>query len=80
MHKFWNLVKRHCLVFLRDKTAVFFSFLAMIIIIVLMGVFLSKMNVDSILSLLSNFVVQKQRQRTGRMRRNSLITASWPEF
>ena len=33
MHKFWNLVKRHCLVFLRDKTAVFFSFLAMIIII-----------------------------------------------
>lgn len=80
MHKFWNLVKRHCLVFLRDKTAVFFSFLAMIIIIVLMGVFLSKMNVDSILSLWSNFVVQKQRQRTGRMRRNSFITASWPEF
>ena len=55
MHKFWNLVKRHCLVFLRDKTAVFFSFLAMIIIIVLMGVFLSKMNVDSILSLLEQF-------------------------
>lgn len=55
MHKFWNLVKRHCFVFLRDKTAVFFSFLAMIIIIVLMGVFLSKMNVDSILSLLEQF-------------------------
>lgn len=55
MRKFWNLVKRHCLVFLRDKTAVFFSFLAMIIIIVLMGVFLSKMNVDSILSLLEQF-------------------------
>ena len=55
MHKFWNLVKRHWLVFLRDNTAVFFSFLAMIIIIVLMGVFLSKMNVDSILSLLEQF-------------------------
>ena len=55
MRKFWNLVKRHCLVFLRDRTAVFFSFLAMMIIIVLMGVFLSKMNVDSILSLLEEF-------------------------
>ena len=55
MRKFWNLVKRNCLVFLRDRTAVFFSFLALMIIIVLMGVFLSKMNVDSILSLLEEF-------------------------
>lgn len=68
MHKFWNLVKRHCLVFLRDKTAVFFSFLAMIIIIVLMGVFLSKMNVDSILSLLEQF---RHSKATATDRRNA---------
>lgn len=55
MRKFGYLVKRHCLVFLRDRMAVFFSLLSMIIIIVLMGMFLSKMNVDSIMSLLGQF-------------------------
>ncbi len=52
MHKYMSLTKRNCLVFLRDRAAVFFSLLSMLIVLMLMGVFLGNMNVESITEIL----------------------------
>ena len=56
MRKFLNLTKRNCLVFLRDRSAVFFSLLSMLIVLMLMGVFLANMNVESVTGLLEQYV------------------------
>lgn len=53
--KFIYLVKRNFLIFIRDRGAVFFSLLSMLIIIVLMAVFLGNMNVDELLDLLTRY-------------------------
>lgn len=50
-----NLVKRNTLVYFRDRTAVLFSLLSMLIVIGLMVVFLGTMNVDSIVNILSEY-------------------------
>lgn len=50
-----NLVKRNMLLYFRDKTAVFFSLLSMLIVIGLMVVFLGSMNVDNIIDLLKQY-------------------------
>lgn len=55
MRKYCSLVKRNCLVFLRDRSAVFFSLLSMLIVLILMGVFLGGMNVDSLTELLARY-------------------------
>ncbi len=55
MSKYIALTKRNCMVFLRDRAAVFFSLLSMLIVLLLMGVFLGNMNVDSITDLLSEY-------------------------
>ncbi|MCF2641700.1 MAG: ABC transporter permease [Lachnospiraceae bacterium] len=55
MRKFLNLTKRNCLVFLRDRSAVFFSLLSMLIVLMLMGVFLANMNVESVTGLLEQY-------------------------
>lgn len=55
MYKYMSLTKRNCLVFLRDRSAVFFSLLSMLIVLMLMGIFLGKMNVESITALLGEF-------------------------
>ncbi len=55
MRKYLNLTKRNCLVFLRDRSAVFFSLLSMLIVLMLMGVFLARMNVDSVTDLLNTY-------------------------
>ena len=47
-----GMVKRNCLVFLKDKGAVFFSLMAMIIVLVLTGIFLGDMNIESVTDLL----------------------------
>ena len=44
MKKFVSLTKRNCLIFLRDRAAVFFSLLAMFIVLRFMGVLLGNMN------------------------------------
>ncbi|MFA6800831.1 MAG: ABC transporter permease [Acholeplasmataceae bacterium] len=54
MYILFNLVKRNVLIFLRDKAAVFFSFLSVIIIILLYILFLGKMQIDSLSDLLGN--------------------------
>lgn len=50
-----NLVKRNFLIYLRDKSAVFFSFMAMLIVIGLAAVFLGGINVDEIVELLNTY-------------------------
>lgn len=55
MYKYLYLTKRNCLVFLRDRSAVFFSLLSMLIVLILMGVFLGDMNVENITNLLKQY-------------------------
>lgn len=55
MRKLLNLTKRNCLVFLRDYSAVFFSLLSMLIVLLLMGVFLADMNTNSVTDLLKKY-------------------------
>ena len=47
------LLKRNMLVFLRDYTAVFFSFLSMLIVLALMVIFLGTMNSENLVSILA---------------------------
>ncbi len=55
MKEIFYLLKRNILVFLRDYAAVFFSVLSMLIILLLMVVFLGKMNTDSVLWALNEY-------------------------
>lgn len=55
MRELYYLVKRNVLVFMRDYAAVFFSVLSMLIILLLMVVFLGKMNTDNVLWVLSEY-------------------------
>ena len=55
MREIIYLTKRNCRVFLRDKAAVFFSFLSMLIILGLMVVFLGKMKSDELISVLAEY-------------------------
>lgn len=55
MRELYYLVKRNILVFLRDYAAVFFSVLSMLIILLLMVVFLGKMNTDNVLWVLTEY-------------------------
>ena len=55
MKKVYCLFKRNVLVFLRDYGAVFFSVMSMLIILLLMVVFLGKMNTDQVLWVLSEY-------------------------
>lgn len=53
------LIKRNCLVFFRDKGAVFFSLMSMFVVLGLMVIFLGDMNVKSLTKALSEFGVQR---------------------
>lgn len=55
MYKYTSLVKRNCLVFLRDRASVFYSLMSMLIVLTLMGIFLGNMNVESITELLNQY-------------------------
>lgn len=55
MHKLLTLTKRNILVYLRDRSAVFFSLLSMLITLMLMVVFLGEMNVEGITDLLEEY-------------------------
>lgn len=52
MTQFAELVKRNAWIYLRDRGAVFFSLLSMLIVIVLMVFFLGDMNINAITSML----------------------------
>ncbi|PXV86015.1 ABC-2 family transporter [Lachnotalea glycerini] len=49
------LIKRNILLYIRDRTAVFFSLLSMVIVIGLMMLFLGNMNRDNIVDLLNHY-------------------------
>ena len=55
MSKYLSLTKRNCLVFLRDRSSVFFSLLSMLIVMLLTTVFLGNLNVSSITNLLAEY-------------------------
>lgn len=55
MREVYFLCKRNVLVFMRDYAAVFFSVLSMLITLLLMVVFLGKMNTDNVLWILSEY-------------------------
>lgn len=55
MREVFYLAKRNCLVFLRDRKAVFFSILSMLIVLGLMVVFLGRMNSQDLVSLLEKY-------------------------
>lgn len=55
MNTLYNLIKRNMLIYMRDKTAVFFSLLSMLIVIGLMVVFLGNMNCDGVIDLLKSY-------------------------
>lgn len=55
MSKYISLTRRNCMVFLRDRSAVFFSLLSMLIVLLLMCVFLGDMNVDGIMNTLEQY-------------------------
>lgn len=61
MKTIFYLTKRNCLVFLRDRAAVFFSVLSMLIVLGLMVVFLGKMNSDELVGLLAEFGGERDR-------------------
>lgn len=51
MSKLFHLIKRNCLVYIKDKSAVFFSLLSMLIVLMLMLFFLGDMNVNYVTEL-----------------------------
>lgn len=61
MSAVFYLTKRNCRVFLRDRAAVFFSILSMLIVLGLMVVFLGKMNSDSLVELLAELGGERDR-------------------
>lgn len=54
-----RLMKRNILVYIRDKSNIFFSMLSMLIIIGLMVIFLGKMNADNVVALLKQYGGQR---------------------
>ena len=60
MREIFYLTKRNCLVYLRDKSAVFFSLLSMLIVLGLMVVFLGKMNSENVLSVIEEYGGKKE--------------------
>ncbi len=53
--KFYELLKRNIKIYFRDKAAVFFSLLSMIVTIILMLFFLSDLQINSIVDIMSQF-------------------------
>ena len=57
------LVKRNSLVFLRERSAVFFSLLSMLITLGLMVVFLGRMNSESLVNILAQYGGERDREK-----------------
>lgn len=55
MREIYYLTKRNCLIFIRDRSAVFFSVLSMMIVLGLTAVFLEKMNREGLVAILAGF-------------------------
>lgn len=55
MREIFYLIKRNCLIYIRDRSAVFFSMLSMLIVLGLMVIFLGKMNSEDLVAVLAKF-------------------------
>lgn len=55
MMEVFYLTKRNCLIFVREKSAVFFSVLSMLIVLGLMVIYLGRMNSTSLVNMLAEF-------------------------
>lgn len=55
MREIFYMTKRNCLIYVRDRSAVFFSLLSTLIVLGLMVVFLGQMNSESLVSLLAQY-------------------------
>lgn len=55
MREVYYLFKRNLLIYMRDRTAVFFSMLSMLIVLALMVIFLGDMNSENIVDMLTRF-------------------------
>ena len=55
MRQYIALTRRNCSVFLKDRPAVAFSLLSMFIVLILMAVFLGKLNTDAVTGLLEQY-------------------------
>ncbi|MCM1388461.1 MAG: ABC transporter permease [Bacillus sp. (in: Bacteria)] len=55
MREIFYCTKRNCLIYIRDRAAVFFSMLSMLIVLGLMVIFLGKMNSDDLVEVLAQF-------------------------
>lgn len=55
MREVYYLTKRNCLLYLRDKSAVFFSMLSMLIVLGLMVIFLGNMNSEAVLNIIETY-------------------------
>ena len=49
-----TLTKRHILLYIRDRSAIFFSMLSVLIVLLMMLVFLKDMNRDELIQLIQN--------------------------
>ena len=61
MKEIGYLVKRNSLLFLRERSAVFFSLLSMLIVLALMVIFLGRMNSQALVDLLSEWGGERDR-------------------
>ncbi len=66
MRELFYLTKRNCLNYWRDRSAVFFSLLSMLIILVLMVVFLGKMNSEDLVNILARYGGERDAVRDGK--------------
>lgn len=55
MKELFYLIKRNCLIYLRDRSAVFFSVLSMLIVLMLMVVFLGSMNTENVINIIEEY-------------------------
>lgn len=55
MREIFYMVKRNCLIFWRDRSAVFFSLLSTLIVLALMVIFLGKMNSGDLVNILAQY-------------------------
>lgn len=74
MEGFLVLTSRNLKVYLRDKGAVFFSFLSALIVIGLMVFFLGDMNIDGIVGILEGFGIKSQEENE---KNAELLVLAW---
>lgn len=61
MRETFYLTKRNCLIFLRERSAVFFSVLSMLIVLALSVIFLGRTNSENLLEVLSEYGGERDR-------------------